>query len=249
MLKDKKAVITGGTSGIGKAIAMAFAAAGADIVIFGIDIEKASEAIADIEAVRAAPSQKVAFEHVNVADFQAVKAAGAKVIESWGPIDIFVNNAGITRDNLLMKMSEEDWDAVLAVNLKSVFNTSHAIVRSMLKAKKGKIINIASVIGLIGNAGQTNYAASKAGVIGFTKALAKEVAARNICVNAIAPGYICTAMTDRLSDQAREAITSMIPMNRLGLPEDIAKVALFLASDFSDYITGQVLAVDGGMVM
>ena len=249
MLKDKKAVITGGTSGIGKAIAETFAREGADIVIFGIDIDKAAEAIADIEKCRANDSQQVLFENVDVSNFSVVEEATNKIIAAWGRIDIFVNNAGITRDNLLMKMSEEDWDRVLSVNLKSVFNTCHALIRPMMRAKFGKIINIASVIGLIGNAGQVNYAASKAGVIGLTKSLAKEAATRNICVNAIAPGYIRTQMTDRVAESAKEAILATIPMQRMGSPEDVAKLALFLASSMSDYITGQVIAVDGGMVM
>ena len=166
-----------------------------------------------------------------------------------GRIDILVNNAGITRDNLLMKMTEEDWDRVIAVNLKSVYNTCQALVRSMLKARNGKIINITSVVGLNGNAGQANYAASKAGMIGFTQSLAKEVASRGICVNCIAPGFIKTPMTGVLTETQKEAIIKQVPMGRLGNPEEIAHAAVFLASSLSDYVTGQVLTVDGGMVM
>jgi 3-oxoacyl-[acyl-carrier protein] reductase len=172
-----------------------------------------------------------------------------KLIQDWGKIDILVNNAGITRDNLLMKMSEEDWDLVMDVNLKSVYNTCKALCRPMMKARNGAIINISSVIGLTGNAGQINYAASKAGMIGFTKSLAKELASRGVRANCIAPGYIETQMTDGLPAPVKEAIITKIPMSRIGQPRDIAHAALFLASDLSSYMTGQILTVDGGMVM
>jgi len=214
-LKDKAAVVTGGTAGIGKEIALAFAKQGAHVAIFGTNAERATEVL----------------EH----------------LQKTYPI--LVNNAGITRDGLLMKMTEEDWDRVIAVNLKSVYNTCQALVRPMLKARSGKIINITSVIGLIGNAGQANYAASKAGMIGFTQSLAKEVASRGICVNCIAPGFIKTSMTDVLTDAQKEGILKQVPMGRLGSPEEIANTAVFLASDWSNYMTGQVLTVDGGMVM
>jgi len=249
LLKGRKAVITGGTSGIGKAIALLFAENGADIAIFGIDENKAEEAVGDIKAVQNSSEQKVHFQLVDVSSFDSVEIAVEELIAKWGNIDVFVNNAGITKDNLLMKMKEEEWDAVLKVNLKSVYNTCHAIIRHMLKAKAGKIINIASVIGLMGNAAQANYAASKAGVIAFSKSLAQEVASRNITVNCIAPGFIKTQMTDVLSDKVKEEYLKWIPMGKMGVPLDVAKTALFLASHLSDYITGQVITVDGGMVM
>jgi len=248
-LKDKTALVTGGTAGIGKGIALALARAGAHVVIFGTNRERAEEVLREMEKERAYPEQKFLAEIVNVASKQEVDAAITKLLQSWGAIDVLVNNAGITRDGLLMKMSEEDWDAVLDINLKSVFNLSQSIIRSMIKAKKGKIINISSVIGLTGNAGQVNYAASKSGIIGFTKALAQEVAGRGICVNCIAPGFIQTRMTDALADAQKEGILKKIPLGRMGQAEDIANAVLFLASPMSDYITGQVLTVDGGMVM
>jgi 3-oxoacyl-[acyl-carrier protein] reductase len=249
LLKGKKAVITGGTSGIGKAIALLFAENGADVAIFGIDEQRSAEAVSDIKAAQSLAEQKALFQLVDVSSFSAVEKAMDELLTKWGNIDIFVNNAGITKDNLLMKMKEEDWDAVLSVNLKSVYNTCHALIRHMLKAKSGKIINIASVIGLMGNAAQANYAASKAGVIAFSKSLAKEVASRNITVNCIAPGFIKTQMTDVLPEKVKEEYEKLIPMQKMGLPLDIAKAALFLASHLSDYITGQVITVDGGMVM
>ncbi|HEY5236018.1 MAG TPA: 3-oxoacyl-[acyl-carrier-protein] reductase, partial [Rhabdochlamydiaceae bacterium] len=195
------------------------------------------------------PNQKFLVKLADVSDKKAVDQALQEILLEFGKIDILVNNAGITRDGLLMKMTEEDWDRVIAVNLKSVYNTCQALVRSMLKARGGKIINITSVVGLNGNAGQTNYAASKAGMIGFTQSLAKEVASRGICVNCIAPGFIKTPMTDVLTDAQKEGILKQVPMGRLGNAEEIANAAVFLASDWSNYITGQVLTVDGGMVM
>ncbi|MBS0648755.1 MAG: 3-oxoacyl-ACP reductase FabG [Verrucomicrobia bacterium] len=248
-LKDKAAVITGGTAGIGKEIALAFAKQGAHVAIFGTHAERAAEVVALLEQHKAFPTQKILSKLVDVANKQAADAAIQEITTAFGKIDILVNNAGITRDGLLMKMSEEDWDRVIAVNLKSVYNTCQALVRPMIKARSGKIINITSVVGLTGNAGQANYAASKAGMIGFTKSLAQEVASRGICVNCIAPGFIKTSMTDVLTDAQKEAIMQKVPMGRLGNPEDIAKAAVFLASDWSDYMTGQVLTVDGGMVM
>jgi 3-oxoacyl-[acyl-carrier protein] reductase len=249
LLKDKKALITGGTAGIGKAIALKFAQQGASVAFFGTNLQRGEETLQELKKAQISPEQKFLFMAVDVADKAAVNAAIQKIIEGFGGIDILVNNAGITKDGLLMKMSEEDWDGVIAVNLKSVYNTCQALIRPMMKARGGKIINISSVIGLIGNAGQTNYAASKAGMIGFTQSLAKEVASRQICVNCIAPGFIQTAMTDALTDAQKESILAGVPMGRLGLPEEIANAALFLASPLSDYVTGQVLTVDGGMVM
>jgi 3-oxoacyl-[acyl-carrier protein] reductase len=249
LLKDKKAIITGGTAGIGKEIALAFVKQGASVGIFGTSAERAALVLAELEASRIFPEQKFFAEIVNVADKKNVDDILGKVLLSWGGIDILVNNAGITRDGLLMKMSEEDWDAVIDTNLKSVYNLCQALIRPMIKARNGKIINISSVVGLTGNGGQANYAASKSGVIGFTKALAQEVATRNVCVNCIAPGFIQTRMTDVLTDTQKEAILKKIPMGRLGSVKDIADAAVFLASCLSDYMTGQVLTVDGGMVM
>jgi 3-oxoacyl-[acyl-carrier protein] reductase len=246
-LKDKAAVITGGTAGIGREIALAFAREGAHVAIFGTNAERAAEVIDYLK--KTYPHQKFLVKLTDVSDKKAVDQALQEILTEFGKIDILVNNAGITRDGLLMKMTEEDWDLVIAVNLKSVYNTCQALVRPMLKARGGKIINITSVVGLNGNAGQTNYAASKAGMIGFTQSLAKEVASRGICVNCIAPGFIKTPMTDVLTDEQKEGILKQVPMGRLGNAEEIANAAVFLASDWSNYITGQVLTVDGGMVM
>jgi 3-oxoacyl-[acyl-carrier protein] reductase len=249
LLNAKKAIITGGTAGIGKEIAIVFAKQGADVAIFGTNADRAAEVIEELKKVQSRPEQSFEAIIVNVSDKKCVEEALQSLLAKWGQIDILVNNAGITRDGLLMKMSEEDWDAVLDVNLKSVFNTCQTLVRPMLKAKAGKIINISSVVGLTGNAGQANYAASKSGMIGFTKALAQELASRNICVNCIAPGFIATRMTDILTEPQKEGLLKKIPMGRMGSPNDIAQAALFLASPLSDYITGQVITVDGGMVM
>ena len=246
-LKDKAAVITGGTAGIGREIAMAFAREGAHVAIFGTNAERAAEVLEHLKNTY--PNQQFLVKLADVSDKKAVDQALQEILTEFGKIDILVNNAGITRDGLLMKMTEEDWDRVIAVNLKSVYNTCQALVRPMLKARGGKIINITSVVGLNGNAGQTNYAASKAGMIGFTQSLAKEVASRGICVNCIAPGFIKTPMTDVLTDAQKEGILKQVPMGRLGNAEEIANTAVFLASDGSNYITGQVLTVDGGMVM
>jgi 3-oxoacyl-[acyl-carrier protein] reductase len=249
LLKGKKALVTGGTAGIGKEIAVVFAKQGASVAVFGTNAERAAQVLQELEQARLFPEQKFQTLLVDVANKSDVDSAIEKILTEFGQIDVLVNNAGITRDGLLMKMKEDDWDKVIAVNLKSVYNTCQALVRSMIKARAGKIINISSVVGLIGNAGQVNYAASKSGIIGFTQSLAKEVAGRNICVNCIAPGFIKTAMTDVLTDVQKENLMKQIPMGRLGVPEDIAHAALFLASSLSDYVTGQVLTVDGGMVM
>lgn len=248
LLKNKTAIITGGNGGIGKGIAVLFVQQGCNVAIFGTNQQKGEQTIAELKELLS-PEQQVKFFQVDVADTQSVDEIIKKVIEDFSQIDILINNAGITRDNLLMRISEEDWDAVLNTNLKSIYNTCKAVVRPMLKAKRGKIINISSVVGLIGNAGQANYAASKAGMIGFSKSLAKEIAPRNICVNCIAPGFIDTAMTDKLNDTQKQSLSSQIPMQRFGTTSDIANAALFLSSDLSDYITGQVITVDGGMVM
>lgn len=249
LLKGKVALITGGTAGIGKAIACLYAQHGADVVILGTNQERSEQALKEIEASKAEPQQKAACYLVNVSKLKEVDETVEKILKDWGKIDILVNNAGITRDNLLMRMNEEDWDLVIDVNLKSVYNTCRALARPMMKAKGGTIINIASVIGLTGNAGQVNYAASKSGMIGFTKSLAKELASRGVRANCVAPGYIETQMTDGLPAPVKEAILTKIPMSRIGQPRDIAHAALFLASDLASYITGQVITVDGGMVM
>lgn len=248
LLKGKNAIITGGTRGIGKAIAKSFAERGASLALFGTNVENGNQMIRELNAL-VSEGQKFSFYQVDVSNFQQVEQAINKVLEEFTKIDILVNNAGITRDNLLMRLSENDWETVLDTNLKSVFNTCRAIIRPMLKAKQGKVINISSVVGLTGNAGQANYAASKSGMIGFTKSLAKELASRNICINCIAPGFIETDMTNQLTQQQKETILSQIPLQRLGQPQDIANAVLFLASNYADYITGQVLTVDGGMVM
>lgn len=249
MLKGKRALITGGTAGIGRGIALAMAREGAHVVIFGTNQERASLVVAEMQELTAGSGQMFFCHIVDVSDKSAVDKSIQDVLTQLGGVDILVNNAGITKDGLLMKMSEEDWDQVLATNLKSVYNTCQSLVRSMLKARSGKIINISSVVGLTGNAGQANYAASKAGMIGFTKALAQEVASRGVCVNCIAPGFIQTKMTDVLTEAQKEGILRDIPMGKMGVPDDIANAVVFLASPLSDYITGQVLAVDGGMVM
>lgn len=245
LLKGKVALVTGGTAGIGKAIALAYAQAGADVIIWGTNQERAEQTVAEMAQF----GGKATYQIVNVAKTKEVEEAIEKTLKEFGKIDVLVNNAGITKDNLLMKMSEEDWDQVLDINLKSVYNTCKALVRPMMKARSGSIINITSVIGLTGNAGQINYAASKAGMIGLTKSLAKELASRGIRANCIAPGYIETSMTGALPAPVKEAILTKIPLSRIGQPNDIAQAALFLGSDLAGYITGQVLAVDGGMVM
>lgn len=247
--EGKKVIVTGGTAGIGRSIALAFAKEGAHIVIFGTNLERAREVVSELELSKIHADQIIQSVIVDVADKGSVDKVIQDLLVSWKTVDILVNNAGITRDGLLMKMSEQEWDQVLDTNLKSVYNMCQSLVRVMLKARSGKIINISSVVGLTGNAGQTNYSASKAGMIGFTKALALELASRGICVNCVAPGFIATKMTDVLTDAQKEGILTQIPMGKMGDPEDIANAVLFLASPLSKYITGQVLTVDGGMVM
>lgn len=248
LLLNKIAIITGGARGIGSAIANTFFEEGASIALFGTNSEKGREAVERYQSL-AQEGQKAIFYAVDVSQGKPVEEALQRVYQDFGRVDILVNNAGITRDNLLMRLTEEDWDQVLDTNLKSIYHTCRGVIRQMLKAKEGKIINISSVVGLIGNPGQTNYAASKAGMIGFTKALAKEVGGRGICVNCIAPGFIQTDMTDGLTEKQKEAIFSQVPMGRLGQAEEVAYAALFLASRLSNYITGHILTVDGGMTM
>jgi len=243
LLKDQKAVVTGAGRGIGRAIALALASEGADVAILELDEAGAKETAALVEK---SGRSALAFA-VDVSDFSQVEETVNKILDLWGGLNIVVNNAGITRDALLIRMSEEDWDQVLAVNLKGAFNLSRAAVRSMMKKRSGCVINIASIIGLMGNAGQINYAASKGGLIALTKSLAKESAARGIRVNAIAPGFIATEMTGKIPEKIREEMIKAIPLGRMGTPEDVAGAVLFLASPSASYITGQVLVVDGGM--
>jgi 3-oxoacyl-[acyl-carrier protein] reductase len=245
MFKGKTAVITGAARGIGQAIALELASKGADIVIGDVKAEWLSETEAALKQMGA----KVSCKELDVTSSDACQKVFNEIAEENGRIDILVNNAGITRDGLLMRMSEEDWDAVLTVNLKGTFNCTKAVTRTMMKQRSGSIINIASVVGIMGNAGQANYAASKGGVIAFTKSVAKELASRNIRANAIAPGFISSKMTDALSDEVRQLMLDAIPLSAFGTPQDIANAVTFLASDMSSYITGHVLSVNGGMVM
>ncbi len=246
-LENQVAIVTGGNAGIGKAIARKFIEEGAKLALFGKNVEKGAAVVNEIRQLTQRP-EDVLFYCVDVSQHIAVQHAIDQVLEKFGRVDILVNNAGVTIDRLLMRMNEEEWDQVLDINLKSCYNTCHALVRPMIRAKKGKIINISSVVGLKGNVGQANYAASKAGMIGFTKALAKELAPRDIQVNCIAPGFIDTNMIDILSDSQRESILKEIPLGRMGKPLDVANLACFLASSLSNYITGQTIAIDGGMV-
>lgn len=238
---DKRiAVVTGGASGIGKEVAHKFAKAGAKVAVCDINFDGAKETAQEVGGS--------AFK-VDVANYGEVLAVGEAIVKELGGVHILVNNAGVIKDTLFLRMDEKDWDYVLSINLKGAFNFTKSLIKYMVKERWGRIINISSVIGLIGNAGQTNYAASKAGLLGLTKSLAREFASRNITVNAVAPGYIDTAMTKGLSEQIKESYLKMIPLGRLGTPEDVANVCLFLASEAAGYITGQVIPVDGGMVM
>jgi 3-oxoacyl-[acyl-carrier protein] reductase len=240
-LAGKTALVTGSTRGIGRAIAESLVQCGARVAVVGRELataERVAEALGEARGFAC-----------DVADPASLTMLVQTVEDAFGQLDILVNNAGITRDNLMARMKDEDWDAVLATNLRSAFVATRAAQRGMMKRRWGRIINVTSVVGLIGNKGQANYAASKAGLIGFTKAAAKELSSRNILVNAVAPGYIQTDMTAQLSDEAKAALSSQIPLGRLGEPRDVAGAVAFLASDLAAYITGQVLVVDGGMVM
>lgn len=244
-LTGKVALVTGAARGIGQAIAKKLAGEGCDVALCDLKAEWLTETAGLIEAM----GRKVKCFEVNVGNADAVEAAVNGAVKEFGKIDILVNNAGITKDTLMIRMSEEDWDAVLTVNLKGTFLFTKAVARPMMKQRTGAIVNVASIIGLIGNAGQCNYAASKAGVIALTKSAAKELAARNVRVNAVAPGFIETKMTEALPEEVRTKMLGAIPMGRFGQPEDVANVVLFLASDMSSYMTGQVLPICGGMVM
>ena len=245
-LNGKNALVTGGTRGIGRSIAVALAQAGANVALtFRSSTAQAEEVKAEIEGYGV---QSMALQG-DAASFEVAEAAVNQVIESWGSIDVLVNNAGVTRDNLMIRMSEEDWDAVINTNLKSVFNFAKAAYRPMMKQRAGKIINISSVVGVMGDPGQANYAASKAGIIGFTKSLAKELGRRGVNVNVVAPGFVETDMTASLNEKAQQAMLEGVPLGRPAQPDDIAQAVLFLASPASDYITGHVLKVDGGLAM
>ena len=246
LLEGMKAIVTGGARGIGKEIVTAFLKEGASV--FFIDLIP-SEFMAEYEELAAKTGAEVVYKEASVADEGQVEAAIKAILEESGGIDILVNNAGITRDGLIFRMSSQNWNDVINVNLTSAFLVSKALARSLIQRRKGSIINVSSIVGVHGNAGQVNYSSSKAGLIGLTKSLAQEVAGRNVRVNAVAPGFIKTAMTDKLSDKVKEGLQTRIPMVRLGEPEEVAKVILFLASDLSSYVTGQVILIDGGMGM
>ena len=242
-LEGKKAVVTGSGRGIGRSIALALARNGADVAVLDMDEAGAGETAGIIEQT----GRKSLALAVDVSRLSEVEEAINKILDLWGSIDIVVNNAGITRDNLLVRMKEDEWDSVIAVNLKGSFNLSKAVARSMMKQRSGCIVNIASIIGMMGNAGQANYAASKGGLIALTKSLAKEMAPRGIRVNAVAPGFIATEMTDKIPEKLREEMVRSIPLGRMGEPDDVAAVVSFLTSPAAGYITGQVIVVDGGM--
>lgn len=245
-LKGKVALITGGAQGIGRAIARELALAGADLALADVNFQRVEETAA---ALAAETGRQTLALKMDVSSPAEVEDGVKKTLDKYHHLDILVNNAGVTRDGLILRMKEADWDLVIAINLKGTFNCIKAVTGAMLKQRAGRIVNIASVVGLMGNAGQANYSASKAGVIGLTKTTAKELASRGITVNAVAPGFIKTAMTEAISEKARQDLQHLIPLGRLGEAEDVAKAVAFLASDEAAYITGQVLPVDGGMVM
>lgn len=245
VLEGKKALVTGAAQGIGQAIAGALAQAGADVVVVDLDAARCEETL---QSIRQHGRQGLSLS-MNVSEWNGVKDTIDRVMKDWGRIDILVNNAGITRDGLIMRMKEEDWNAVLQVNLTGTFNCTKAVLMPMSKQRYGRIVNIASVVGVMGNAGQANYSASKAAVIGLTKSIAREYASRNITVNAVAPGFIETAMTQALSGDVRETLLKQIPVGRLGQANDVAEAVKFLASDVASYVTGHVLHVNGGMYM
>ncbi len=244
-LTNQAAIVTGGARGIGREIALLFAREGADVALFDVNPEPLERTVGELRAL----GRRAEGFTVDVTNAAQVDDGVAKVLDKLGRIDILINNAGITKDGLLIRMDEAQWDRVLDINLKGTFLCTRAAAKQMLKQRRGRIVSIASVVGLMGNAGQANYAASKAGIIGLTKAVAKELASRGITCNAIAPGFIQTEMTEQLPEQAKQRLTEAIPLGTLGEPNDVAQAALFLASDAARYITGQVLVVDGGLVM
>lgn len=246
LLEGKKALITGGSRGIGREIVLAFLNEGASV--WFIDLAE-GESLAEYQEIASRHGQTAAFKEANVADEASVTAAVEQVLAESRGIDLLVNNAGITRDNLLFRMTADEWNSVIAVNLTSAFYISKLVVRQMAKQRSGSVINIASIVGIIGNGGQANYSASKAGMIGLTKSMAREVAARNVRVNAIAPGFINTRMTEKLNEEQQNVLKAQIPMGRIGDPQEVAKVVLFLASDLASYVTGQVVHVTGGLGM
>jgi 3-oxoacyl-[acyl-carrier protein] reductase len=244
-LSNKIAIVTGASRGIGSAIAHNLSKAGAKVVL----ISRSIDALKSVESEIKSNGGEAISITADVSNLESFTNAISQVVETWGTVDILINNAGITKDNIILRLKEEDWDAVIDINLKGCFNGIKAVTRPMLKSRSGRIINITSVIGLIGNSGQSNYAASKAGILGLTKSIAKELGPRNITVNAIAPGYIQTEMTDNLDQTSKDNLMKSIPLQRLGKPEEIASLVCFLASEEAAYITGQTLNVDGGMVM
>ena len=244
-LQGRTAIVTGAAQGIGRAIAEALAQAGADIAVADLDPSRSAETVAAVENI----GRKALNLKVNVADTGETKSMVEQVLKAWGKVDILVNNAGITRDGLLLRMKEEDWNLVLQINLNGTFNCTKAVLQPMTKQRYGRIVNIASIVGVIGNAGQANYSASKAAVIGFTKTVGREYASRNVTVNAVAPGFIDTAMTHGLSPDVKDTLLKQIPLGRLGTPADIAAAVRFLVSEEAAYITGHVLHVNGGMLM
>lgn len=246
MLTGKVALVTGAGRGIGREIAMTLAANGATVIVNYNGSKEQAESVAESIRVKGGSAEAL---QCNVADFQESEKLVKTVLDKYNKVDILVNNAGITRDNLIPRMTEAEFDAVVDTNLKGAFNMIHHLSRSFMKQRYGKIINISSVSGVMGNAGQSNYAASKAGLIGLTKSVARELASRNVCVNAVAPGFIETDMTDVLNEKVRENLKGLIPLGRMGNPKDVANLVLFLAGEGADYITGQVMHVDGGMVM
>lgn len=246
LLEGKKALVTGGSRGIGREIVLAFLRHGASV--YYVDLNP-GESLEEYQALAKETGGEAVYKEGNVADEQTITATTEEILAESGGIDILVNNAGITRDGLIFRMSAEDWTNVLTINLTSAFYLSKVVSRAMIKQRTGSIVNVASIVGMIGNAGQTNYSASKAGLIGFTKSLAREVAGRNVRVNAVAPGFIKTKMTENLTEEQQQTLREQIPMSRIGEPEEVAKAIVFLCSDLASYITGQVIQVTGGMGM
>jgi 3-oxoacyl-[acyl-carrier protein] reductase len=246
LLEGKKALVTGGSRGIGREIVLAFLREGASV--WFIDLAE-GDSLGEYQSIAKEHGQTATFKEANVADEESVTAAIQEILDESGGLDVLVNNAGITRDNLLFRMSAKEWNDVISVNLTSAFFTSKLVVRQMAKQRSGSVINVASIVGIIGNAGQVNYSASKAGMIGLTKSTAREVAARNVRVNAVAPGFINTKMTQNLTEEQQNALKTQIPMGRIGEPEEVAKAIVFLASDLATYLTGQVIHVTGGLGM